>query len=581
MLKRIISFFVSLLVLALILSSIGIPAFAAASQSSAATDFTFKDGKMSKDVLRSYVSRAVTHQGFCIEGNGDNGGNVTFDEDLRFLRRIGAKYIGRAATLSWNGSMTKDEIENHFKIAEENAAKAHSADPEFILQAGIFEIAYKGTVESVKIPAYVFEAFGQKTEDRSFNWEKIVYPKGTKAVTGKDIGIGCWGKEDSGTPDIKQLETKMYFYYMITRYIDAGYEAFHMGQAELMMGYDAQYSNHWQTLLNKAREYANKNARRGLALFDCHTAITSGGIMVGNELVFDVQGAGMCPNETKTQDGAYKAELLHYKELDPERDDALSWVGRSSGGKHPLGFDIEENFTIIEFDNYGGNGSYGIATKKAFYNWGFDDVTWFATQPEWYRNQFLKETAEYLATNTLCLDSEGKQQYFLQPVTRRVITPDLEKWYPKLTYTIGADANEDFIFALAKDDSAEVSFNDDGTCKITVKRIYRANRNGDGCPTGFNQEDTIREIFLGANAPEDPELTKVVLPVKYGGTGTVITPSITNPTPDADVIPDAGDLSVKADNSVMLWVVIAIAAISAVAAVAVTVYVMSSNKKLT
>ncbi len=579
MLKRIISVFISLLVLTLIIGSSCFSAFAAAGQSDAATDFTFKDGKMTKEVLRSYVSRAVTHQGFCIEGNGANGGNVIFDEDLRFLLRIGAKYIGRAATLSWNGSMTADEIESHFKIAKENAAKAHSADPEFILQAGIFEIVYKGTVNSIKIPAYVFEAFGERAEDRCFDWEKIVYPKGAKAVTGKDIGIGCWGKPDSGTPDIKQLETKMYFYYMITRYIDAGYEAFHMGQAELMMGYDSQYSSHWQTLLTKAREYAKENARRGLALFDCHTAITSSGIKVGSELVFDVQGAGMCPNETTTQNGAYMAELLHYKELDPERDDALSWVGRSAGGKHPLGFEIEENFTIIEFDNYGGNGSYGIATKKAFYNWGFDDVTWFATQPEWYRNEFLKVTADYLATNTLCLDSEGKQQYFLQPVTRRVITPDLEKWYPRLTYTIGADANEDFIFALAKDDSAEVSFNDDGTCTVTIKRIYRANRNGDGCPTGFNQEDTIREIFLGANAPEDPELTKVVLPVKYGGTGTVITPSITDPTPDLDTAPDNDSSVVKAENSVMLWVVIAIAAVSAVAAVVFTVYAIRADKK--
>jgi len=41
----------------------------------------------------------------------------SFEEDLRFLRRIGAKYIGRAAMLSWVGNMTAEEIENHFKIA--------------------------------------------------------------------------------------------------------------------------------------------------------------------------------------------------------------------------------------------------------------------------------------------------------------------------------------------------------------------------------------------------------------------------------------------------------------------------------
>ncbi len=554
---------------------------AAKSQADAATSFTFENGVMTKEVLRSYVSRAVTHQGFCVQKNG----NFIFEEDLRFLRRIGAKYIGRAAMLSWVGNMTAEEVENHFKIAKENAAKAHEADSEMILQAGIFEIAYKGTVNSIKIPDYVFEAFEQKKEKRNFSWEKIVYPKGAKAVTNKDIGIGCWGNEDSGTPDIKQLETQMYFYYMITRYIDAGYEAFHMGQAELMMGYDAQYSVHWQTLLDKARAYAKTNARRGVALFDCHTAITSTGIKVGNKLIFDIQGAGMCPNETVYENDAMKAELLHYKELSPERDDALSWVGRSAGGIHPLGFEIEENFTIIEFDNYGGNGAYGIATQKAFYNWGFDDVTWFAVQPEWYRNQFLKETAEYLSNNEICLDSEGKQQYFLQPVTSRQITPGDRKWYPKVTYTLNENSNEEFIFDFLESDGTSLDIGDDGKITVSVKNQYRANNNSDGCPSGFNQEDTIREIFLGKNVPENPELQKVVLPAEYSNAGTVTTPSITEPL-DSDSKNIAEVQTVKVSpigksGTVIMWVIAAVAVLSVLCATGYTVYVIRFGKKNT
>ena len=576
MVKKVLCVFLAVVLLALSVTGMYV---SAQSQADAATSFTFENGEMSKEVLRSYVSRAVTHQGFCVQKNG----NKIFEEDLRFLRRIGAKYIGRTAMLSWVGNMTAEEIENHFKIAKENAAKAHMADSEMILQAGIFEIAYKGTVNNIKIPDYVFEAFGEKKEKRNFSWEKVVYPEGAKTITGRDIGIGCWGNKDSGTPDIKQLEAQMYFYYMITRYIDAGYEAFHMGQAELMMGYDAQYSNCWQTLLDKARAYAKTNARRGLALFDCHTAIDSSGIKVGDKLIFDIQGAGMCPNETVYENGAMKAELLHYKELSPERDDALSWVGRSSGGIHPLGFEIEENFTLIEFDNYGGNGAYGIATQKAFYNWGFDDVTWFAVQPEWYRNEFLKQTAEYLSNSKVCLDSNGKQQYFLQPVTSRQITPGESKWYPEVKYTLTENSNEDFVFDFLESDGTKISIGDDGIITVSVKNQYRANNNSDGCPSGFNQEDTIREIFLGKNAPENPELQKIVLPIEYTNAGTVTTPSITDPVA-SDTEAEAEVITVKISpigtaGTVIIWVIAAVAVLSLTGAAVFTVYVIRFGKK--
>lgn len=536
MLKRIASAVLTAAMLLVMLCAVGaMPAAAAGrTQADAATNFAFGNGTMSKEVLRSYASRAVTHQNF----TAGVGENLVFEEDLRMLLRIGAKYIGRAAMISWNGNLTAAQVENHFAIAEEYAAKVHEADSQIILQAGIFEIAYKGTVNSVKIPAYVFEAFGQPVEDRCFRWEDVVYPRGAVTITGKDIGIGCWGKDDSGTPDIKQLETKMYFYYMITRYIDAGYEAFHMGQAELMMQYDAQYSTHWQTLLDKARTYARRHARRGVALFDCHTALDSAGIKVGNKLVFDIQGAGMCPNETDYEDGAYKAELLHYKELVPDREDGLSWVGRSAGGEHPLGFEIETNFTIVEFDNYGGNGKPGVATYKQFYNWGHDDVTWFATQPEWYRNEFLLTTATYLANNENCLDSDGKQQYFLQPVTRREITP-ADGWEPVLSYTPTAQANEDFIFDLCDDENADAKVGSNGVFTITVNRVYRANRNGDGCPVGFGQEDTIREIFRGKNAAEDPTLQQVVLPSEYET--NYVTPPAEDTPPTSAVTPPTSE----------------------------------------
>ena len=462
---------------------------------SASADTTSKfyfNGSMSKEVLRNYVSRAVSHQ--CLAVNA-NKIDPLFEEDLRMLRRIGAKYIGRAATYSWAGNLNKNQIEYHYTLAKEQAAKIHAADPEMILQAGIFEIVYKGTVNATAVPDYVFEAFDQPVESRNFDFKKMVFPKGTIDEKGEDRGIGSWGSDQSGVPDIAQLETKMYFYNQITKYIDAGFEAFHMGQAEMMMLYRGNtYASHWDELLTKARAYAKKHARRGVALFDYHSDITSGGIKVEDRLIFDVQGAGAVPNETKIEEGAMMAELTSAS------DCWLSWIGRSEGGIHPLGFEIESNFTIVEFDNYGGNGNPGVATPNAFYNWGFDDITWFAVQPKWYRDQFLIESADFLKSN--CLDSNGNQQYFLQPTCRRKITPEKE-YFPKIEYIPGDNFNEEFLLNYVEKENVTLKYNkQENKYLLIANGFYRANDVSDACPDGFSQEDAIREIFLGKNVSD-------------------------------------------------------------------------------
>jgi len=454
-----------------------------ATQANAATSFQFK-GSMPKEVLRSFASRAITHQGFCVVGTEPD---PIFEEDLRMICNMGAKYIGRAAMYSWSGNMSAEAIDTHYRIAKEKAEAVHAVDPEIILQAGIFEIAYEQTVNNTAIPAYVLETFGQPIEERNFCYEKVVFPAGTKNRDGNDNGIGCWGNDASGVPDITQLETKMYFYYSITRYIDAGYEAFHMGQAEkMLLNRGNDYAYHWDEVLTPARAYAKEHARRGIALFDCHDAIDSPGLMVGDRLLFDIQGAGMCPDETVFEDGAQKCRIVHY-------DDCwLSWIGRSGGGKHPLGFDIEENFTIIEFDNYGQNGNPGVPTYQNFWNWGYDDVTWFALQPEWYRNQFLLECDSYLSNTEKILDSEGKQQYFLQPVCRRCVVE-----YPKMQYTPSADCDMNGVMRYLEKEETEIADNGDGSYTLTIKKDYRSNTQSDICPNGGNQEATIRKIFLG------------------------------------------------------------------------------------
>ena len=85
------------------------------------------DGNMSREVLESYLSRAVT-AGFLQESS-------TLDDDLRVIARLGVKFLGRAAG-TW-GATGNDE--RHFTGAKALADRVHAQDPEIILQACIFE----------------------------------------------------------------------------------------------------------------------------------------------------------------------------------------------------------------------------------------------------------------------------------------------------------------------------------------------------------------------------------------------------------------------------------------------------------
>ncbi len=476
----------------------------------ASSVFTFSDGKMSKETLRAYCSRAVTFQGFCVENTtADNA----FEDDLRMIQRIGAKYIGRAAFYSWGGNMSWEQIQEHYRLAKEQAAKAHKADPELILQAGVFEIIYQGTVNNTPIPAYVFEAFGQPVEQRNFRYMDMVFTSGP-------LQLGnVWGSgKESAVPNITALETRMYFYWQITQYIDAGYESIHLGQTTLMSNNNPSGNvKYWDELTTMCRTYAQAKARRGIILFDSHA--TGGGLKNGDRLILDIQAAPLFPEETVYEDGIYKC-TINDRSVNPNQ-----WIGNTKGGQHPLGFTVEENFTILEFDNYDSNGKLGVATPNAHYVWGYDDISWFALQPKAYRDQFIADCHAFLSKNVL--DSEGKQQYFLQPACRRVLIVQ-----PTMSFTIQDVDNIDYILDYLEDEQCYFEVKDDGSFVLTVKQTYRANNQSDACPNGFGQEDAIRAIFLGKDHPEDPAYTGCAIPGK-STTSSVSKATTTTPSTKA------------------------------------------------
>ena len=109
-------------------------------------NFTF-DGNLSREVLENYLSRAVTASGL-IDSD-------TLADDLRAILRLGVKFIGRASGVWY----MIDDDEEHFRKSRALAERVHAQDPEIILQSCVFEIVTQ-RMEEVRVPAYVFEAFG-------------------------------------------------------------------------------------------------------------------------------------------------------------------------------------------------------------------------------------------------------------------------------------------------------------------------------------------------------------------------------------------------------------------------------------
>ncbi len=290
----------------------------------------------------------------------------TLDDDIRVILKTGLKFLGRAAGI-WKASMPDDE---HFAKCREAAEKIHAADPEIILQACIFEAIYREDVESVKIPARVFEAFGLPYEDRHFDYDACLFPADS----------GAW----SNMPDISKAETQMWFYYRGINYIDCGYEAFHMGQIHLYTGHDRDYSCIGR-VIEMLRKYGSVHARRHKVIFDAH----SHSLVVGGKSLLDYNAM----------------PFTRYPVLDrPGEKLVLVREGKSGGGISPEGVYEKALPFLYEYDNWGGRDVWAHehqTYEQLAWNqwWGGDQISWFACQDEEARNKFLDYSFKWTAVN--------------------------------------------------------------------------------------------------------------------------------------------------------------------------------------
>ncbi|NBD27296.1 hypothetical protein [Paenibacillus glycinis] len=380
-------------------------------------------GSISERVLESYLARAVTAAGLV---NSD-----TLDDDLRMIANIGAKFLGRSSGV-WE--MEADD-EAHFAKSERLAARVHAIDGDIILQTCIFEAIFK-EANRVPIPAWVFEAFGLPPEERTFQFERMLFD---------NRPAGYVWDENGAIPNIDKTEAQLWFYYRAARYIDAGFEAIHMGQIHLYTADDIGFAKTY-ALFDKIRAYAAGHARRGMVLLDAHTH----GVNVGGRLLFDF----------------HSMPYSRMPILDKPGDSlALVREGFSEGGTTPSGWQTDSLPLLMEFDNWGGKffkEEDGIPFERRAWMewWGYDQITWFASRSEERRNAFLDYTYKWTATHFA-------NAHFQMPVRR----------------TLG---NCRIVPRVHGIEAASASV------------CYQANMPGAGCPLGFGQEETIKRIWSDA-----------------------------------------------------------------------------------
>lgn len=339
--------------------------------------YQIAEGKISSEVLQRYLARSITQAEFLASDSFYNDGIYPYKEDdIRMLKHIGAKFIGRAV-YSWG----KEEIFTtpaFWHNAQDLMQRLHGSDPTMIFQAAIFEIV-TSKVNKIKIPTWVFQAFDKPVEQRNFRYEDMLNEQG--------IFVNHW-REGSSVPDISKLETQLYFYYLAVRYMQIGIEAIHFGQAELMAMEDRKQDYEaWQSLLSKVRQAAKKDTRRGVILCDAH--LPNGGIAVNGHLLFDFVSFPL----------RLKEILNKPQEVSLEKDYLDAIYNKTIGGITPSGWSCERSPYLVEFDNFGISKHRDEANLLDHYAWGYDEISWFSKQEEDYQHEFLKYAQEWIAKN--------------------------------------------------------------------------------------------------------------------------------------------------------------------------------------
>lgn len=385
--------------------------------------YYFDKRGISKEVLQNYLDRSVTMAFFLVPVKPEGNRSYPFhDDDIRLIKNIGAKFIGRSI-YRWGGESRLNEPE-FWNTAKKLIDTIHAFDPEVIFQGCLFEMI-SPDVNKVAIPSWVFKDFGIPVEHRDFSIEAM------ESKNGKFVHH--WGGRGS-VPDITNLETQLWFYYLAGSFINIGCEAFHLGQVGLI-GVNDHDLTAWSSIITRIRIFAKKHARRQYVLLDAH--VPTGGMIKDNVSLLDFNSFPLRIKAIPEKPYEAKLQLNHLDGL----------YKKSKGCTSPSGWECESLPYLVEFDNYGRAKIPNVADTASIFIWGYDEISWLSLQPEEYRNNWLKYAYQWIKET----DPNGHLE---MPISRMI------------------------------------------TCTNQSMGSYRANTKSEACPIGYSQEESIKNIWI-------------------------------------------------------------------------------------
>ena len=371
------------------------------------------DGTISREVLVNYLSRSISMEGL-LNGRGD------LEDNIRMLKTTGAKFIGRSLCL-WGG-------EGRLIHNLETGPRANSQS--FTRRTPTWSSRRAFSRSSPRRPIRSPCRIGRSTLSAG-RWNSGIFGMPTCSTPDGQF-VDHW-RSGNSVPDVSRPETKLWFFFLAASFIDAGIEAVHFGQTELMNHNDRDLA-HYSEILALIRTYAKTHARRHMLLCDSH--VPSGGLVRDGRLLMDFHSFPLRIKEVAEKPGEAILEVGF--------SDGI--YGRSKGGTMFSGWSCEHLPYLVELDNWGSSRHPGQAGQGSIWVWGYDEITWFAHQSEPYRAQWLRYAWDWVRAT----DPNGTLE---MPGSRTMRSP------------------------------------------LDGKRWYYANRPGPAVPDGLNDEAAIRAIW--------------------------------------------------------------------------------------
>ncbi len=336
----------------------------------------------------------------------------------QILEMLGGQLQDKTFSIGWTLCTLKADIDY-----------IHEYDPEIICGASLSEVV--SNIQGIQIPDYVWLLF-TGTLPASPQYFKSIE---MLSLAG-ELGYYVAGNGSSDHANITKVQSIMWNYFLATKYIDAGCEHLHIGDAFTINRDDHHYfgNNYLWLLVKEIRNYAKTYARRGFVLIDSHTGVTANtpdaqfGFYYDpnpskplpdfeRQLIFDFHSAAIelkrfsnnsaytC-HDGITQEFSSSAPVFDYKTKFGTADQRVKLpygyylLDNSWGGLNPQGWYCSHNPVFLTLDNGDNSDNCGCNFNVDDGTYGFEDTSWFANQSGEKRNLIL----EYLYYKIKCLD---------------------------------------------------------------------------------------------------------------------------------------------------------------------------------